>query len=37
VARQRASADRLRGTLDQWIRDLRMRSEVVIVGGNASQ
>ena len=35
VVRQRASADRLRATLDQWVRDLRMRSEVVIVGGNS--
>jgi hypothetical protein len=32
VARQRGSAERLRVTLEQWIRDLRMRSEVVIVG-----
>jgi hypothetical protein len=32
LARQRASAERLRGTLDQWARDLRMRAEVVIVG-----
>jgi hypothetical protein len=32
AARQRASADRLRATIDQWIRDLRMRSEFVIVG-----
>jgi hypothetical protein len=32
TARQRASAERLRVTIDQWIRDLRMRSEVVIVG-----
>ena len=31
-ARQRASAERLRVTIDQWIRDLRMRAEVVIVG-----
>ena len=31
-ARQRASAERLRATLDQWVRDLRMRAEVVIVG-----
>jgi hypothetical protein len=33
IARQRASAERLRLTIDQWIRDLRARSEVVIVGG----
>jgi hypothetical protein len=33
VARQRASAERLRTTIDQWIRDLRMRTEVVLVGG----
>ena len=32
VARQRAAAERLRATIDQWIRDLRMRAEVVIVG-----
>ena len=32
LARQRASAERLRATIDQWIRDLRMRAEVVIVG-----
>lgn len=31
-ARQRASSERLRTTLDQWIRDLRMRADVVIVG-----
>ena len=31
-ARQRASAERLRATLDQWVRDLRMRADVVIVG-----
>ena len=31
-ARQRASAERLRVTLDQWVRDLRMRADVVIVG-----
>ena len=31
-ARQRASTERLRVTIDQWIRDLRMRAEVVIVG-----
>jgi hypothetical protein len=35
VARQRASAERLRLTIDQWIRDLRARSEVVIVGAAA--
>ena len=32
IARQRAAAERLRTTIDQWIRDLRMRAEVVIVG-----
>ena len=32
LARQRASAERLRVTIDKWIRDLRMRAEVVIVG-----
>ena len=32
LARQRASAERLRATIDQWIRDLRMRAEVVIPG-----
>lgn len=32
LARQRASADRLRVTIEQWIRDLRMRSDVVTVG-----
>ncbi len=32
LARQRASAERLRMTLDQWVRDLRMRADVVIVG-----
>ena len=31
-ARRRASAERLRVTIDQWIRDLRSRAEVVIVG-----
>ena len=36
-ARQRASADRLRATLDQWIRDLRLRSDVVIVGASAGK
>jgi hypothetical protein len=35
LARQLASAERLRVTIEQWIRDLRMRSDVVIVG-NAS-
>jgi hypothetical protein len=38
VARQRASAERLRSTIDQWVRDLRSRAEVVMVGagGNAA-
>jgi hypothetical protein len=31
-ARQRASSERLRMTLEQWVRDLRMRADVVIVG-----
>jgi hypothetical protein len=35
-ARQRASAERLRATIEQWIRDLRTRSEVVIVGEDAT-
>ena len=30
-ARQRASAERLRTTVAQWLRDLRARSEVVVV------
>jgi hypothetical protein len=34
-ARRRASAERLRVTIDQWIRDLRSRAEVVIVGAGA--
>jgi hypothetical protein len=33
-ARQRASAERLRVTIEQWIRDLRSRAEVVIVGAD---
>jgi len=37
LARQRASADRLRATLVQWIRDLRMRSDVFIVGASGSK
>jgi hypothetical protein len=32
AARQRASAERLRATTDQWVRDLRERADVVIVG-----
>ena len=35
-ARQRASAERLRVTIDQWVQDLRKRAEVVIVGGTAA-
>lgn len=31
-ARQRASSERMRATLEQWARDLRMRADVVIVG-----
>jgi hypothetical protein len=37
LARQRASAERLRATVNQWVRDLRSRAEVVIVGGAASK
>jgi hypothetical protein len=37
TARQRASAERLRMTIDQWIRDLRMRAEVVIVGSGSQR
>ena len=33
AARQAAAAARLRATIEQWLRDLRMRSEVVVVGG----
>jgi hypothetical protein len=33
AARQRASAERLQTTIDKWIRDLRIRTEVVIVSG----
>jgi hypothetical protein len=36
AARQRASAERLRATTDQWIRDLRARADVVIVGSGGS-
>jgi hypothetical protein len=36
VARQGASAERLRSTIEQWIRDLRSRAEVVIVAGSAN-
>ena len=35
IARQRAAAQRLRATINQWIRELRMRAEVVIVGDTA--
>ena len=35
-ARQRASSERLRATLEQWARDLRMRADVVIVGNTNS-
>jgi hypothetical protein len=34
LAQQRASAERLRSTVDQWVRDLRTRAEVVIVGAS---
>jgi len=30
--RERAAAERLRGTIDGWVADLRMRSEIVRVG-----
>jgi len=36
-ARQRASAERLRVTIDQWVQDLAKRAEVVIVGGGAAR
>ncbi len=36
VARQRASAERSRSTIEKWVRDLRGRSEVVIVGADRS-
>jgi hypothetical protein len=36
VARQRASAQRLRSTIEKWVRDLRSRSEVVIVGAGGN-
>jgi hypothetical protein len=32
--RSRAAAERLRTIVDQWTRDLRMRADVVIVGGS---
>jgi hypothetical protein len=32
TARQLASAERLRRTIDQWTRDLRTRADVVVVG-----
>ena len=35
-ARQRASAERLRLTIDQWVQDLGKRAEVVIVGGTTA-
>jgi len=35
-ARQRASAERLRTTIDQWTRDLRMRTEVAVPGSGAA-
>jgi hypothetical protein len=35
-ARQRASAERLRTTIDQWTRDLRMRTEVAVVGSGTA-
>ena len=34
AARQRASEARLRATIDQWVGGLRMRAEVVRVGGS---
>ena len=36
LARQRASADRLRATIEKWTSDLRVRADVVIVGGGAA-
>jgi hypothetical protein len=36
LARQRASADRLRATIEKWTTDLRARADVVIVGGGAA-
>jgi hypothetical protein len=36
-ARQRASSQRLRTTIDQWVRDLRTRAEVVIVGASGQR
>ena len=36
VARQRASSERLSSTIEKWVRDLRSRSGVVIVGGEGS-
>ncbi len=33
VARQRASVERRRSTINQWLRDLRSRAEIVIVPG----
>jgi hypothetical protein len=36
LARQRASADRLRATIENWASDLRVRADVVIVGGGAA-
>jgi hypothetical protein len=36
-ARQRASAERLRVTIDQWVQDLSKRAEVVIVGGGPAR
>jgi hypothetical protein len=35
-ARQRASAARVQGAIVQWLQDLRMRSDVVIVGSQPS-
>ena len=36
VARQRAAEERLRSTIEKWVRDLRARSQVVIVGGDGN-
>jgi hypothetical protein len=33
VARQRVSSERRRATVEQWIRDLRSRADVVVNGG----
>ena len=37
LARQRGSAERLGMTINQWVKDLRTRAEVVIVGGTGKR